>query len=73
MEKNNKIKKFPPFILNAPKVKFKKPTLKPTPLILTESSYSMEYSDSDTDTEFSSDENITKVNPKKKNKVNYFE
>ena len=65
MESNNKIKDFPPFILNAPKVKFRKPTVIPTPLILTESSYSMEHSDSDTDAEFSSDENITKVNPKK--------
>ena len=53
MEKNINTSNFPSNILKAPKIKFKKPTLKPTPLSLSESSYSMEYLDSDSDEDFS--------------------
>ena len=56
MEKNINIQDFPSNILNAPKTKFKKPTLKPTPLFLSESPYSMEYLDSDNEEDFSSEE-----------------
>ena len=47
---------FPANILNAPKTKFKKPTLRPTPLFLPESSYSKEYSYSDNEDDFSTEE-----------------
>ena len=60
MEKNNKIKDFPAFLLNAPKMKFKKPTITPTPFTLSESLYSIEHSDSDTDEGFSDKENNDK-------------
>ncbi len=56
MEINNKIKDFPPFILNAPKIKFKKPTIAPIPFTLSESLYSIEHSDSDTNEDFSDKE-----------------
>ena len=55
MENNISIQDFPPNILKAPKTKFKKPTLKPTPLFLSESPYSMEYSDSESKEDFSTE------------------
>ena len=57
MDKKDKVNSFPKYILYAPKIKFKKPTKRPTPLILSESSYSIEHSNSDTEDNFSSDDN----------------
>ena len=58
MQNKAVINNFPKYILNAPKIKFKKPTITPTPFILTESSYSSEHSDCDTEEDFSRNEKI---------------
>ena len=56
MEPKDKLSKFPKYILYAPKIKYKKPTKRPTPLILSESSYSIDHSYSDTEDHFSSED-----------------
>ena len=53
MEAKEKKENFPPSILNAPKLKFKIPKLKPTPLSLNESINSTEDSKSDIEDDFS--------------------
>ena len=57
MEQKDKFNNFPKYILNAPKIKYKKPTIRPIPLILTESSFSIDHTDSDTEDNFSSEDN----------------
>ena len=61
MDKTIKLQDFPSNILNAPKIKFRKPTLKPTPLFLSESPYFMKYSDYDSDEDFSTEESEKEI------------
>ena len=59
MEKKDKLNSFPKYILYAPKIKYKKPTKRPTPLFLSESSYSIDHSYSDIEDNISSkDESV---------------
>ena len=51
-------------------MKFKKPTIEPTPFILTESIYFSEHSDSDTEEEFSQDNDVKETDRTEKIKTN---
>ena len=70
MENKSTIDNIPKYILNAPKMKFKKPTIEPTPFILTESIYFSEHSDSDTEEEFSQDNEVKETDRTEKIKTN---
>ena len=70
MENKSTIDNIQKYILNAPKMKFKKPTIEPTPFILTESIYFSEHSDSDTEEEFSQDNDVKETDRTEKIKTN---